>query len=424
MQILNMDDIATSPGRKYALEKIEHVINSLNPGSAIEHYLDADMDNFDHIYVIGFGKASFSMYSGIRDKVAGKLSYAGIIVPEDEKHGENFPELDLLMGNHPYVSSLSVDSSKKLLSHVIGLSENDLVIVLISGGGSSLFEIPENGVSVEDIKDISKEIMENDGDIYTLNHIRSSMSSVKNGKLARHLYPAYVRAFIVSDVVFDDLNIIASGPLVQQPQVRGLPDIIEKYVKDSRLKAVASRAAVSGNLEDKYFAKVTNTIILKNRDFVDALYSELEGEKINLGSNVNGDVNVVSKRITDTLKGVWDIKGRGFWFVCGGETTVNVTGTGSGGRNQELVLRMMEYMSPAEIFTFISIGTDGIDGKSIAAGGIVDNTTKIEGLDKYLENNDSYSALSTSHGAIITGRTGNNVSDIILGFYSIKNDNF
>ena len=332
--------------------------------------------------------------------------------------------MEILRGTHPYVSNLSVESSIKLLSRIKELTENDLVIVLISGGGSSLFEIPENGIDMDDIRRISSEVMDNDGDIYVLNHIRSTLSSVKNGKLARFLYPASVRAFIISDVVYDNLNIIASGPLVKPAAQVNIREMANKYINDNRLKNILAEKAVSGNLEDKYFLKVKNTIILKNLDFVNSLYSNLEGEKINLGSNVNGDVKLVSQDITDILKRLYNIKGQGFWFVCGGETTVNVTGNGNGGRNQELVSRMMEYMGKNENFLFISMGTDGIDGKSIAAGGIVDNSTRIDNLASYLENNDSYTALSESHGAIITGRTGNNVSDIMFGFYGSTNNNF
>jgi len=412
-----MENIATNPRRFYALKKIEQAINDLNPADAIAKNFDIDIDKFSRVYIIGFGKASFNMYSGIRDKVIKKISYAGIIIPEDETHIENYPELEVLRGTHPYVSDLSVESSKKLLSHLNGLTENDLIIVLISGGGSSLFEIPETGIDVNDMKEISSEIMKNDGDIYVLNEIRSSISSVKNGKLARYLYPACVRAYIVSDVVYDDLDIIASGPLVNSPRPPDLKELAEKYIDNQRLKDIIENEETYNLPDSKYFSNVKNMIILKNRDVVDFIYSELDGEKINLGSNINGDVKKVSSNIISILRNLFEIKGKPFWFVCGGETTVNVSGNGYGGRNQELVVRMMENMNSKEDFLFISIGTDGIDGKSTAAGGIVDNSTKIENLAAYLDNNDTYTALSRSGGAIITGRTGNNVSDIIFGYY-------
>ncbi|ARD84731.1 glycerate 2-kinase [Ferroplasma acidiphilum] len=423
MQILNMDNIGTNSRRVYALEKIQNAINNLNPAAAMSRNFNVDTEKFDRVYVIGFGKASFNMYSGIRERVLKKLSYAGIIIPDDEVHNESYQELEILRGTHPYVSSLSVESSKKLLSHLDGLTEKDLVIVLISGGGSSLFELLETGIDVNDLKDISAEIMENDGDIYVLNRLRSSLSAVKNGKLAKYLYPASVAGYIISDVVYDNLNIIASGPLVNIPAPANLKELAKKYIKDARLRDIIEKVDISKTLDSKYFTNVKNTIVLKNRDFVDYIYSELEGEKINLGSNINGDVKVVSRDLTDILRNILEIKGEPFWFVCGGETTVTVTGNGSGGRNQELAVRVMENMGDND-FLFISMGTDGIDGKSIAAGGIVDNSTRIENLEEYLASSDTYTALSKAHGAIITGRTGNNVSDIMLGFYGRTNNNF
>ncbi len=417
MQILNMGNIGTDSRRIYALTKVQDAINNLNPAIAMAKNFDIGLEAFSRIYVIGFGKASFNMYSGIRDKVIKKLSYAGIIIPVDEEHPDIYPELEVLRGTHPYVTGLSVESSKTLLSHLAGLKESDLAIVLISGGGSSLFEIPETGIDINDIKEISAEIMKNDGDIYVLNQIRSSISSVKNGKLARYLYPASVRSYIISDVIYDDLNIIASGPLVYSPVPSNIKELAARYIDGVRLKNIIEDEPLPENMDNKYFSNVKNTIILKNQDFVDYIYSELDGEKINLGSNINGDVKLVSRDLTNILKNILEIKGKPFWFVCGGETTVTVSGNGSGGRNQELVVRMMEDMDKKDDFLFISIGTDGIDGKSIAAGGIVDNSTKIDNLSQYIASNDTYTALSKSNGAIITGRTGNNVSDIMLGYF-------
>ncbi len=424
MKILNMDDAGSTPERKYLLETIENVMNDLTPENAMKEHFNVDLKIFQNIYLIGFGKAAYGMYAGIRDHLLGRLAYAGIIIPDDQEEPDLFPELEILRGTHPYVSQLSVDSSIKLLSGIGKLSEDDLVIVLISGGGSSLFEIPEKGVRIDDIKAISKEIMDHDGDIYTLNRIRSLLSSVKGGKLAGMLHPASVVSYIISDVIYDDMAIIASGPLVKSEPVKEISLLVSQYVKTEELVRIIVEKGIPGPREDRYFSSIENKIILCNSDFVNAIFSRMEGEKITLGSNINGDVNSVAADIGAILRSVYDLKGRGFHFVCGGETTVNVKGAGYGGRNQELVLRLLKSMDANEKYTFCSIGTDGIDGKSTAAGGIVDQDTRIGGLDKYLDNNDSYNALSSCHGTILTGRTGNNVSDLIVGYYSGGNDNF
>jgi glycerate 2-kinase len=424
MKIANMEEIGGTDRRRYILEIIEKVMNELTPENAIKGNFHADISKYDKIYVMGFGKAAYSMYRGIRDYIIKKLCYAGIIIPEDENPEFQFPELEILKGTHPYVSQLTVDSSVKLLSGVRNASKNDLIIVLISGGGSSLFEIPEPGIGINEIMEASREIMNNDGDIYTLNRIRSMLSSVKGGKLAKILYPASIVSYIISDVIYDDMGIIASGPLVKPQQPGNISGIIDTYVSDKNLASILKGRIVSGNLEDKYYSSIENHIILRNNDFVSTIFSRIEGEKINLGSNINGDVNQVSSDILSILRNVYSLKGMGFWFVCGGETTVNVHGNGSGGRNQELVLRLLKGMKPGEEYTFCSMGTDGIDGKSNAAGGIVDQDTRIPELDRYLQDNDSSTALSLCHGAIVTGRTGNNVSDIIAGYYSGANNNF
>ncbi len=421
MNIKNKNDISTNDKRKFFINIIEKVFNELSPEKIINKKFNPDFTEYDNIYVIGFGKASFKMYSGIRNKIIGKVKYAGIIVPEDENDKNAYSELNILKGTHPYISELSVNSSRELLSNLKDLNENDLVIVLISGGGSSLFEIPVDNVSANDIMNISKEIMKNGGDIYSLNYMRSVLSDVKNGKLSKYLYPANIVSYIISDVIYDDLSIIASGPLKQTDNDFNINKLLNKYIKDDKLKNIIINNYKNYKIENKYFKKITNNIILKNNDFVNKFYEYMDTNSINLGSNINGDVDDVSGELAKVLRSVYSIKKSSFSFVGGGETTVNVRGNGRGGRNQELVLRLLKNMKNNENFVFVSIGTDGIDGMSDAAGGIVDNTTKISDLEYYLNNNDSYTALLKNHGVIITGRTGNNVSDIIMGYYSENN---
>ncbi|MEM0139930.1 MAG: MOFRL family protein, partial [Ferroplasma sp.] len=240
---------------------------------------------------------------------------------------------------------------------------------------------------------------------------------VKNGKLAKMLYPATVVSYIISDVIYNDLNVIASGPLAMPQYDSALNEEIEMYIKTPELKKLISEHVENIPGNEKYFSRISYNIILKNLDFVEYIYSKIDDEKINLGSDINGDVVQVADAIVSAIRSIYRLKNHGFWFVAGGETTVNVTGKGIGGRNEELVLRMLRLMENEE-FLFASIGTDGIDGLSPAAGGIVDNMTSIDGIDSYLNNNDSYHALLEHNGLIITGRTGNNVSDIIMGYYS------
>ncbi|WP_287954408.1 glycerate 2-kinase [Acidiplasma sp.] len=422
MAVNNINDISFNDRRKFAVKLIDDMLQTLTPENAINNVFNVNINMYKNVYLIGFGKASFRMYSGIRPKIINKLRYAGIIVPEDEIIGHNFTELRIYRGTHPYVSNASVNSSIELLRPLKNLNEDDLVIVLISGGGSSLFEIPEDNVSVDDIMEISKEIMNSGGNIYDLNIIRLGLSSVKGGKLASYLYPAHVKSYIISDVFYDDLGIIASGPLVREDYSDDVQKISEKYVKNPGLRDFINKNYRKNSLDMKYYERIENIIILKNKDFVDYLYKNLDSNSVSLGSNINGDVNDVSNYLINILRNIYSVKRSGFWFVCGGETTVNVKGNGIGGRNEELCMKMLKLYNNDEQFLFLSIGTDGIDGLSPAAGGIVDNFTKIENIDDYLKNNDSYNALKPGN-IIMTGRTGNNVSDIILGYYN-KFNNF
>ncbi len=414
LNLLNEKDVCINGRRSFIINIFKEAFDELDPEKLVKPYLaKLNLSSYEKVFVIGFGKASMAMYAGIRNALVGRLSYAGIIVPEDENVIE-YPELQILRGTHPYTSQASVDSSVELLSHVHA-GPRDLVIVLISGGGSSLFEIPEDGIDISFISEMSRKMMEHGSNIYELNAIRSALSRVKGGKLAKILYPARIVSFIVSDVPGDDISVIASGPLVK---TRTDPRMVyEKYrsVLDSRVQFFMDRSII----DDTYFRNVENLVILKNSDFVNFVYQKIGKDCISLGSGIEANVDFLGTYLDTVLHDIHRIIGRPFWFVFGGETTVNVRGKGIGGRNLELSLRFMKNTSFTD-FLFVSIGTDGIDGSSPAAGGIVDGyerrNIKDEDMESAIEDNDSYTFLSKVHGAIMTGRTGTNVSDIIAGY--------
>lgn len=428
MIIQNFDEVAINNRRKRLLNSLSETFDELSPEDIVHRSAEAIKDKISmhpRVFAIGFGKASYLMYKGIREFLLPNLKYAGIIVPDDFEVPETFPEAEILRGSHPTVSNKSVESSRRLLSGLGRLEGDDLVIVLMSGGGSALFEVPEDDVLAEDIARISTCMMRNDADIFELNTIRTGLSKVKGGKLARILYPAKVISFVVSDVVGDDLRTISSGPLsVRDNFIMDFKKVFEKYSRKCDLESVEDLMLFPPRGEE-YFERVKNNIILTNEDFISLLTNKLRASGDNvvyLASNFCGEVEEVAKSLTTIVRSISNIKKGPFWFVAGGETTVKVTGSGAGGRNQELCLRFMNEMADDEEFLFMSVGTDGIDGESIAMGGIVDTDTKglVKDLDiqEFLKNNDSYNALKKCNGAIISGRTGNNVSDVIVGHYS------
>lgn len=424
MIVENLEKVGNSRRRKDILTRIPAMFERLNPERLCEKYANSLLDGGGRTLVIGFGKAAIGMYRGVRNALKGNITSAWIIIPEDEKYDEDFEELSVLRGTHPITGHLTEESSRKVLSGIGKLTERDIVIVLISGGGSALFEVPVPGVTIDDVAEISKCLMDSDANIYELNTFRKFYSTVKGGKLAELLRPAKVYGLIVSDVFGDDLSMIASGPLTHSYESeKDLDSITEKFGGSCQLLRDIRSKADTHSIQSGVFTNVKTELVLRNRDFVEELRTIISStgfDCISLGSDINGDVTRVAETLAEVLEDLYSVKKNGFWFAFGGETTVTVSGSGHGGRNQELALRMLKKLRGRD-FLFMSIGTDGIDGKSPAMGAIVDNELaerlNDDEISEYLSRSDSYTLLSGYDSAIITGRTGTNVSDVALGYY-------
>ncbi len=428
MEIKNLDRIGSNSQRRKVLEELPGIFEDLDPGNVCRREGEAlreEAENARRTFVVGFGKASYTMYSGIRESLGNRITSAWIIVPEDQDTGSDFPELKVLRGTHPITGSLTEQSTMEIARGLEGLDQDDLVVVLISGGGSALFEEPVQGVSIDDLAEGSKCLMDADANIYELNTFRKLFSRVKGGKFAKILYPAQVRSLVISDVFGDDIGTIASGPLTESKlDSSDLERIVSVYGKKCPAIARISSNAEFPALDRKYYENVRQKIVLKNSDFVHAFARTLgkSGKDcVMLGSDINGDVDMVAEELASMLHYIYILKGRGFWFAFGGETTVNVKGNGQGGRNQELCLRFLRRMK-GQNFLLMCIGTDGVDGRSEAMGAIVDSDLRgkvsNDVIDQFLNESDSFTLLNCNGSAIITGRTGNNVSDVALGYYS------
>ncbi len=424
MIIQNLDSLSSNQRRRMILESLPPIFEKLDPENVCRNSgEEIEIPTSGKLYIVGFGKASLKMYRGIRDALKRKVDSGWVIIPDDQNTDPEFPELKVLYGTHPKTGVKTVSSTRKVIDSMKNLNEDDTVIVLISGGGSALFEMPVEGISIGQIAEATECLMNADADIYELNSFRRFFSSVKGGRLAKYLRPAKVISLVISDVFGDDPSYIASGPLSRPSNSENTIDkIVVKFGQKCPMISKMAKHADETEPDPSDFLKVAQKIILKNRDFVDEVCKTFDKwgvDYVNLGSNVNGDVEEVSGNLIQALRYVWSIKGRPFWFVFGGETTVNVMGDGMGGRNQELALRILQLMGE-EDFVFMAIGTDGIDGKSPAMGAIVDGdlrrtVTDVE-ITKYLSSSDSFSFLENHGSAIITGRTGNNVSDLALGY--------
>lgn len=427
--IKNKEKLCFTEERRILSEVLEQTFSKLDPVHILRNEMErlAGSINTDgNLYVIGFGKASLKMYEGIRPHILGKTAYSGLIIPVGENKPVDFPELDLLRGNHPIPGKDTLESSSKLLNAVSRHVPNDTFIILISGGGSALFEVPQDNLSISEIGTVAKCLMNSGADIRELNIVRHLMSKVKGGKLAELLFPSRIFSYVISDVPGDDLQLIASGPLTQPEYAENeVRRIIDRYSSEcGELKEIYTHSTTDITNVNA-FKNVNQNIILKNSDFVKTISAYLSSREYyvaNLDTPVEGDVNEVASFLTEEARKAYKINGKSVWLVCGGETTAIVKGKGIGGRNCELSLRVSQKMAQNENFMFASIGTDGIDGVSPAMGGITDTWFKrrVPGseIEQTLKESDSYTLLDKNNSAIETGYTGTNVSDVFVMYYS------
>lgn len=444
MAIKNFGELAVSDLHRLALELAEHGLAVADPYNAVRRsvvlndkriLIDGEVIEVGgQIHVIGFGKASKRMAMALNDLLGDRIVGGVVITPDEIGY---VGSIKLVRGNHPIPGKDTLDSSQLLLDYVSSnVSENDIVFVVISGGGSALFEVPEDGVSLDDIAWLSKELMRRGADIFELNAVRKRFSKVKGGKLLRFLKARKVVSLIISDVVGDRLDTIASGPTAPDDTTfQDVYNVLKKRgiwneMKDSMKRLVElgleGRIPDTPKRGDSIFNRVLNIIVASNKMVLDAMAEKARRQGFNtltLTSMLEGEAREVGKVLASIMRSI-DIYGtplkRPAAIIAGGETVVTVRGNGIGGRNQELCLSLSISIRDMSDVVALCMGTDGIDGISPAAGAIVDGKTYYEGLkqgldpQEYLENNDSYTYFSKLKRAIITGYTGTNVNDIFI----------
>lgn len=385
------------------------------------------LKDFSHVYVIAFGKASIKMFKAIYQLLP---ITEGIVVSNVEE-ALNLPNVKFVKGSHPIPNEDSARAGEEILELADKVDNSDLTIVLISGGGSALVESPI--VSLDRLQELTTTLMKKGADINELNAVRKHLSRIKGGKLLKHL-KGNVISLIISDVIFDPLDVIASGPtyfdsstyydalLVLkkykiEDEFKDIVEILEKGIKGEIEETLKEGEAINCTFENHIIA----SNYIATREMIE-FFKEKNINTFYLGSAIQGVASSVAKTLAGIGKsialGYIEIK-KPVAIVFGGETTVEVKGKGIGGRNSELTLYITKYLQGIN-FVFASIGTDGIDGISPAAGAIADSLTleKAKKLDldinEFLENNDSFSFFNKLGDAIITGPTGTNVADIAV----------
>lgn len=442
--IQNGQTEADKKARELALKSLEAAVKAVDPKRLILSKLTLkgsilkvdgfafDLSRFKNVYVIGGGKASGSMAEALETVLGERITEGFVNVPKGSRHRTNIVKLH--EASHPIPDNSGVEGVKHMLELAEKATENDLIICLISGGGSSLMPLPRNGITLVDKRKITEDLLKCGAAINEINTVRKHVSGVKGGWLAKKAYPATLLNLILSDVLGDPLDFIASGPTVPDSTTfndaikvlkkYGLwekaPQSIRKVLTDGEKGRIPETPEAS----DEAFKKVFNVVIGNCRDASTAACESLKSEGLNtllLTSLLEGEARHVGTVLASIAREV-AVSGKPLQkpaaLVAGGETTVTVVGRGNGGRNQEIVLAAALKIKGLDGCVVASLNTDGVDGPTDAAGAIADGKTvkRVEKIglkaENFLAENDSYNFFSKLEDLIFTGPTGTNVNDV------------
>ena len=393
-----------------------------------------DLTKHSHLYVVGAGKATGRMALAV-EALLGEWVAGGIIVV---KRGEriSLDKIEVVEAGHPIPDQAGVNATESIIKLLKQAQKTDLILCLVSGGASALLSSPIAGLSLQDKQQITQTLLNCGARIQEVNAIRKHISKVKGGRLAERAYPATVLSLVLSDVIDDSMDNIGSGPTA--PDSSTFADclsILDRYhigemipvaVRSFLNKGAAGEIMDTPKPGDPIFQKVQNLIIGNNRVALVAAKEKAEALGYHtriLSTSLEGEARKVAidqvALAREVLSGSSPVR-LPACIISGGETTVAIRGDGLGGRNQEFALAAAIEVDGLETVVVFSGGTDGSDGPTDAAGGIVDGTTVQRGRDKgldarsYLERNDSYPFLQTVGDLLITGPTLTNVMDLRL----------
>jgi len=414
MLINNFKDLATSQERKDALQIINSGIEAVLTKNAMQNFIklnnnilkikdkEFNLDDYEKIYVIG---AAADMAEQL-ELILGNKIETGIVTDIVEK---KLNKIQVIKGTHPLPSQINADACERMVKLAEEATENDLIITLISGGGSAILAYPRTHTLQEAIE-MNKSLMKAGADIYKMNAVRKHISKFKGGQLSKIAYPTTLISVIFSDVLGNDLSVIASGPTVKDNSTL---EEVKKIIEDYNLPKLHEQDFKETPKDDNVFSKTHNILLLDNSVAVKAMEQkafELGYEVEILGCELKGEARDLGKELANKL-----VPGKA--FIGAGETTVTVKGHGKGGRNQELALGSIDHFNIPGII--ISAGTDGIDNTD-AAGAIADELSGEKsrklGLNKedFLNNNNAFPFFQDMNDLILTGPTGTNVADIML----------
>ena len=447
--------------RQLAWQIMRAALNAVEPGAAVQRHLRLnnghltigsrhstertyDLDEFDRVFVVGSGKAGAPMAAAV-NKILGPRLTDGVVVV---KHGHVMDDpmatgaIEIIEAGHPVPDEAGLQGAGQIADLLRSTTSRDLVLCLISGGGSALLISPVASISLADLQALTQVLLSCGATINEINTIRKHISQLKGGQLAQLASPSPVTSLILSDVVGDPLEVIASGPTVADPTIFGDAwSILERYKVVDEIPASITNhlsAGMRGDIpdtpkaSDPIFDGVQNVIVGSNRLAAQAAAKEAQQlgfDTILLTTFLEGEACEVAKAIAGLAKGV--VRGETMHatdralsqpacLVLGGETTVTLHGEGKAGRNQEMALSAAISLANWEDILIAFLATDGTDGPTDAAGAFADGSTIARathlGLDAeaHLARNDSYNFFHELDDLILTGPTNTNVNDLVL----------
>jgi len=426
-----------------ACEIMAEAISAVDPYVSVHSHLHdkqfkGNLEAGSRIFLIGFGKASVPMAKAVIDLFGDKLSFAKVITKDRVFIVEDGYKdlLKIYFGGHPVPSAESIESTRTVLTNFPVLTKKDLVIILISGGGSALFTDPVESVSIDDLQVLTEALLSCGADINEINTLRKHLDRVKGGRLAAFLEPAKCFAFILSDVIGNRIDMIASGPIFPDPttysdaleiiQRYGLAGELPKSISNVLSKGINGEISETLKPENFPVKRIRNVIVGSNIQALESARNQAQRlgyQSVIFSNPLTCSTEVAAEEIfsaIQTFKFDERHSGLPLCLIFGGETTVEVTGNGKGGRNQDLAMRLSSRLADSPGVLFIALATDGEDGPTDAAGAVLDSNVFHEGnrkgldLRSFILDNNAYEYFDQMGGLIRTGATGTNVNDLLF----------
>ena len=420
MIIQNFNELATSDKKKDCLEILEAGLEAANPENIIPKYVTPDeikiggksikIRKYSNIYSVAFGKAGDSMTRALNAIIPIKSGI--VVIPKGSKSRIKGKKFQIFNSRHPKPDQTSVKAAKEVMKYLQNKKSDELVIFLVSGGGSSLLAMPDD-ITLDDKIYVTNLLLKSGATIQEFNCIRKHLSKIKGGRLVENMKCQGI-SLVMSDVEGDDLSSIASGTTyMDDTTFADALDIIEKYKLKRKMPLEVLQVLEKGlnkkSSEIPKKSKIENYIIANNGDCLEAMQKTAEkiGYKVTT-IQIFGDIKDAVTKILENIS-----EHKKICLIFGGETTVRILGKGMGGRNQELVLRILKNTQKLKKIVIASMGTDGIDGNSVFAGAITENI-RIDSsvMKEFLINSDSGRFFQKQKGNIVTDFTHTNLMDI------------